>query len=113
MAAGRYNIEIDQGSDYSLNLNIKEAGVVKDLSGYSARGQIRKSKTSNDVSASFTCTVLTPATDGNIKIELRNSVSSLMSAGLYYYDIEIYTANDSIVKRIIQGELVLCPEVTR
>jgi hypothetical protein len=113
MTAANYNLVIDQGSDYALNLNIKESGSVKDLTGYSARAQMRPTKTSSTVSASFTCTVLTPASEGNIKMELSNAVSSAMSPGLYYYDLEIYNSGEVVVKRLIQGEITLNQEVTR
>ena len=113
MTAANYNLVIDQGSDYALNLNIKEAGSVKDLTGYNARAQMRPTKTSSTLSGSFTCTILFPASEGNIKMELSNAVSSAMAPGLYYYDLEIYTSGDGIVKRLIQGEVTLNQEVTR
>ena len=47
MAAGKYNITIDQGSDYSLQLTVKENAVAKDITGYSVRGQLRPSITSS------------------------------------------------------------------
>ena len=41
MAAGKYNIRIDQGSDFSIQLTVKESGSAKNLTGYSARAQLR------------------------------------------------------------------------
>jgi len=113
MAAANYNLVIDQGSDYALQLNIKESGVAKNLTGYSARAHLRPTRTSTTLSASFTCTVVAPATSGVVKMELPNSISSALSPGLYYYDLEVYTANDGIVKRLVQGEVNLTQEVTR
>ena len=46
-------------------------------------------------------------------MELSNSTSSGISAGRYYYDLEIFTSSDTIVKRLIQGEVTLNQEVTR
>ena len=54
MSAGKFNITIDQGSDFSLKLTVKEAGVVKNLTGYSARAQLRTTTTAAAVSATFT-----------------------------------------------------------
>ncbi len=113
MTAAAYNLVIDQGSDFAIDLLIKENEVVKDLSGYSARAQMRPTRTSDTVAGTFTCTVLTPATDGKVQMQLSNVASSAMSAGRYYYDLEIYTSGDSVVKRLIQGEVTLNPEVTR
>ena len=46
-------------------------------------------------------------------MQLPAATSSGISAGQYVYDLEIYTANDSIVKRIMQGDATITPEVTR
>ena len=39
MSAAHYNIEVDQGSDFSIDFEVKEDDVVKNLTGYSARAQ--------------------------------------------------------------------------
>jgi|TARA_B110000285_G_scaffold30359_1_gene31046 hypothetical protein len=113
MTAAVYNLVIDQGSDFAINLTIKELGAVKDLSGFSARAQMRSARTSSTVAATFTCTVLSPATDGIVKMQLGNGVSSALTAGRYFYDLEIHTNADAVVRRLIQGEVTLNPEITR
>ena len=51
MPSNKYNIEMNQGDTFSLNLTVKEAnGSLKTLTGYSARMQMRPSYTSNTVS---------------------------------------------------------------
>jgi len=113
MAAATYNLVIDQGSDFTLDLVVKESGSVKNLTGYSARAQLRTKKdASGNAAASFTCTV-TDATAGAIRMELPNATSTGISAGRYYYDLEIHTGSDAVVKRLIQGEVTLNQEVTR
>ena len=112
MSAGTYNLVIDQGSDFALDLVIKEAGSALNLSNYSGRAQLRTSVTASSASASFTVTV-TNAANGALKMQLPAATSSGISAGQYVYDLEIYTANDSIVKRIMQGDATITPEVTR
>ena len=44
---------------------------------------------------------------------LSNSVSKDITAGSYVYDLEIFTAGDALVKRIIQGKVRVTQEVTR
>ena len=112
MAAGRYNIQIDQGSDFDIDLTLSEGGSPVNLTGYSARAQMRSKKSDASPAASFTCTV-TDATGGVIKMSLPNATSSSLSAGRYYYDLEIYTASDAIVKRLLEGEVTVDREVTR
>ena len=112
MSAGTYNLVIDQGSDFALDLVIKEGGSSLNLANYSGRAQLRTSVTASSASASFTVTV-TNAANGALKMQLPAATSSGISAGQYVYDLEIYTSGDSIVKRIMQGEATITPEVTR
>lgn len=112
MAAGNYNIIIDQGSDFTLDFVIKDDGTPRDLTGYSARAQLRRKKNSVTVSATFTCSIPS-AIDGEVRMELGNSLSTGLTAGIYYYDLELYTAADANVIRILQGEANLTAEVTR
>ena len=112
MSAGTYNLTIDQGTTFNLDVTIKEDDVAKDLTGYSARAQLRTTKTASSVAASFTCTIPTPA-NGTVKMTLSPSTSSAMTAGMFFYDLEIYTSGDAIVKRIIEGTAKLTQEVTR
>ena len=55
MAAATYNIEVDQGSDFSINIEVKEDDEVKNLTGYSARSQARASNEASSAAFSFTC----------------------------------------------------------
>ena len=110
--AGTHNIQIDQGSDFALDLTVTESGSAKNLTGYSARAQIRSTKAASSVSASFTCSVVNAAA-GTLKKELPNATSSGLSAGQYFYDLEIFTSGNVIVQRLIEGTVTLNQEVTR
>ena len=57
--------------------------------------------------------MLDPTTEGKLKMELPNGVSSGMAPGRYFYDLELFTANDVIVKRLLKGEITINAEVTR
>ena len=112
MSAGTYNLIVDQGSSYALDLVIKQGGSAMDLTNYTGRAQIRTTHTASAASASFTVTK-TNASGGVLKMELEPATTAALAAGQYVYDLEIYTANNAIVKRILQGEITLTPEVTR
>lgn len=112
MSAARYNLVIDQGSDFAVNFTVKDNGSAKDLTGYSARAQMRTTKSASSVAATFTCSIPTP-TNGTVTMSLPNATSSAMAAGTYVYDLEIFTANDTVVTRILQGTVDLDQEVTR
>ena len=112
MSAANHDLVIDQGTSFVLDITIKEGGTVKNLTGYSARAQMRSTKTTSSVAGSFTCSIPTPS-NGVVKMELTPSTSSAMAAGSYFYDLEIHTSGDAIVKRIIEGKATLTQEVTR
>ena len=69
MTAANHNLTIDQGSDFVIDLVISDEGVVKNLTGYSARAQMRTTKSASAIAATFTCTV-TDASAGTVKVEL-------------------------------------------
>ena len=110
MAAGKYNITIDQGSDFSIQLTIKESGVAKNLTGYSARAQLRPSITSSTLSGTFTCTI-TNAASGIATMAMGYAATAALVPGKYFYDLEVYTG--SVVQRLIQGNATVRGEVTR
>ncbi len=49
MAAANYDLTIDQGTTFAIDITVNEAGSIKDLSGYSARAQLRSTKTATTV----------------------------------------------------------------
>ena len=112
MSAATYNFNLDQGADFALEMIMKEDGAVKDLSGYSARAQMRKTKDSTEVTATFTCSVVDP-TAGKIRMSMTNATTGAITAGVYFYDLEIFTDSDAFVLRLIQGQATVTREITR
>jgi hypothetical protein len=112
MSAATYNFNLDQGADFVLDMTMKEDGAVKDLTGYSARAQLRKTRDSENPTASFVCIIPNPTT-GIIKMEMSNSATAEIPAGVYLYDLEIYTSGDAFVTRLLQGQVTVTREITR
>ena len=112
MSAGRYDVVIDQGSDFAIEFTVSQAGSARNLVGYSARAQLRPTKSSSTLSATFTCSIPTPA-NGKITMALPHSASTNLTPGRFFYDLEIFTANNSVVSRLVSGEVTLTQEVTR
>jgi hypothetical protein len=48
-----------------------------------------------------------------MKLALSAATTAAMAPGVYVYDLEIYTASDAVVKRLLEGTVTLSPEVTR
>ena len=112
MSAATYNFNLDQGTDFALEMIMKEDSIVKDLTGYSARSQLRKTRDAAIAAGSFVCSIPSP-TEGKIRMEMSNAVSKDISAGIYYYDLEIYQSSDSVVVRLLQGQVTITREITR
>lgn len=51
------------------------------------------------------------AQQGKIQLSLPANTSSAINAGRYLYDIEIARSNEK--KRVLEGIVVLAPEITR
>jgi len=113
MSAAEYNIIIDQGADFTLPLVIKDNGVPRDLTGYLGRAELRDGlKASSAIIATFVVTIAVPSS-GGIVMTLANATSSAMTAQLGYYDLEIYTAGDADVDRLLYGTGLVRQETTR
>ena len=89
MAAGTYNITIDQGADFSLTFTISDGGSAKNLTSYSVRADLRKKKEDSSPAAQFTGSVVT-AGSGIAKIVLTNAQTKNLNEGIYFYDVEIF-----------------------
>lgn len=112
MAAGNYDIVIDQGSDFALSITIAEDGSAVNLSTHTVSAQLRPTPSSNTLSATFTCTV-TDAANGAIKMSLPYATTANISSGKYYYDLEVYNSSANTITRILQGVARVTQEVTR
>jgi len=117
MSAGNYDITIDQGSDFKLTLVIKDGDAPRNLDGHLARGHLRESKDSSRYWA-FDFSDSSYDSTGTLVMKMANDVvaddaSTVLPEGNYFYDVEIYTASDATVERILQGKAKVTREVTR
>jgi len=102
------NLFVDQGSDYTLTLTVKDDdGNATDLTGYTVEAYFQKWTGATQV-YKVTPTV-TDASAGTVQITLKGSVSDDIPSGRYSYDVVINHASNDITRRVIQGSLVLNP----
>lgn len=112
------DIIIDQGTDFTLSLELAEAdGSNKNLTGFSAAGKVKKSFSSDsNHTFSFITVIPSPETDGKVNFTLTNTQTDQMKPGRYVYDVEL-SHNDSsgntIIERILEGGATVTPSVTR
>ena len=108
--ATKSNLVIDQGSTYSVTLDLTdENGDVIDLNGYVANSQIRKWYTSSTPAATFATSI--NASSGELQLSLNANQTSNLVAGRYVYDVELN--NNGIISRIVEGIVTVTPQVTK
>ena len=111
MAAGIYDIVIDQGADFSIQLDLKNNGSAVNLTGFSAAAQLRATPTSSELAATFTIS-FTDRANGQLKLEMPNATTAGLPPGKYYYDLET-TSGGGVKTRLLQGIARVTPNVTR
>jgi len=100
----------DQGSYFSSIVNVGSNALDVNLTGYTARGKIRKSYTSSTF-YDFVVTIPAPTT-GQVIISLTSTVTAGIKPGRYLYDVEIVQTSTSKVTRIVEGQIDFSPGVT-
>lgn len=106
------NLYIDQGTDYSSIVTIKSAtGLPLNLSDYSVKSQIRKSYSSSQA-YDFDCEII-DAVLGKVRLSLPSTVNELMKPGRWLYDVEITQLSTTKKKRVVEGVVIITPQITR
>lgn len=115
MIPGKYNMVCPQGSTFNQELTYSINSVNVNLTGYSARMQVREKHTSTSTILSLTTAnggLVLGGSAGTISINIPSTTTASITAKEYVYDIELVSPS-SIVTRIIEGRFIVTPEVTR
>lgn len=116
MAAGNYDFVIEQGATFYQELVWKDSvGDPIDLTGYTARMQIRKTVKSSDAILSLTTEngrITLGDAEGTITLEVDAEDTADLTEFCGVYDLEV-EASDGTVTRLIQGQIEVSREVTR
>ena len=113
MASATHNLTVEQGATFSLRLEVQTpAGAAVDLSGWTARAQIRTSHKALKPTATFTTSM--NAVSGYIYLSLTSVETAAIPFGEYVYDVELYSADATpLVQRMVMGTVTVSPETTR
>lgn len=120
VGAAILDMTIEQGADFSRRVVYKVGGNPVDLTGYTARGQVRTKPSAATALADFTIIFENPRSTGAFLLEISSTTSSGFIVGddvtraenRLYYDIELVTPAAKVI-RILQGRLIVSPEVTK
>jgi len=115
MAAGTHDMICDAGATFEKVIQITDSeGENVNITGYSARMQVRPSAASSTVLTELTTAntkISIDGANGKLTLAVPASETATFKAGNYVYDLE--TVNGSTVERILQGAFVVRAEVTR
>jgi hypothetical protein len=118
MAATTYDLTIEQGATFSLVITYKDNDTPIDLSGYTARMQVRATAESATVLIELTTAngriVLGPwsgGAAGTITLTIAAADTAALTAGRALYDLELISG--SVVTRLIQGVCTISRNITR
>lgn len=110
-----YNTTIDQGADWFINFTYENAGTPINITGYTAQLQLRSLPESPTAVLSLSTgsgITITGAT-GLIAVHATAVQTAAINEGTYYYDLEITAPSTAVVTRLVQGQIVVSPQVTR
>lgn len=116
MAAASYDFEIEQGTTLLKPIVWKDStGTPINLTGYSARMQVRQSVVSPDVLLELSTTngkiSISPIT-GTITLIFSEATTAAITWKRGKYDLEVVALNGAVT-RLIQGEISVSQEITR
>lgn len=114
MAAGKYNIKVEQGATFILDFTIKTGSTPWNLTGYSARMQVRTSVNASTTLLSITNSnyITLGGSAGTVAISVPASMTDDLIAGRHVYDFELVSSGGQ-VWRVLEGKFTVSPEVTR
>jgi hypothetical protein len=115
MTARKYDIAIDQGATFELAMVYKDAaGVVVNLTGYTVAMQIRASVGGKMFASATTANGrITVNASGNIAIAIPAAETANINVEQAVYDLFLHAPGGDPVKKLLYGDAVVNPSVTR
>jgi hypothetical protein len=115
MTPGRFNFTCPQGTTFDTTLTWKIENTPVDVSGYSARLQVRETYNSEDYIVNLTNLnggITLGGSAGTINLLINATDTSNFVIGDHVYDLELISGNTTVT-RLIEGRFNVTPEVTR
>ena len=103
------NLFVDQGSNFTMTVDLVKSIGSLNLSDYTAAGSIAKSY---DGTTKGTFTVDVDSTDSQLVLSLSAAETAALKPGRYVYDVIIKKTSDSSITRVLEGQLEVTPGVT-
>jgi hypothetical protein len=122
MSLVNYNLDVIQGSTFSAQLFAKNAdGTAIDLSGYEVRGVVKYNYGTGVALVNLNPAVNTgqapplntyTAASGVVDVSIPATGAAALPVTIGVYDIEMYSAGETEVRKLLDGRVRIHPEVT-
>ena len=113
---GAYNITCDQGATFKRTITwTNQARVPYNLTGYTARMQVRSTAASSTVILELTTAnsrITLGGAAGTVNLLVAANITAALTSGLYVYDLELVSGGGEVT-RLIEGNFNVKAEVTR
>jgi len=110
MPAAYQNLYLEQGTTFNTTITLDDVyGNIYNLHSYSANSMMRRSYTTANATAIFTCSI--NANNGTITISLDAPTTANIPGGRYVYDTKIIDASNNVT-RILEGIVDVSPSAS-
>ena len=121
MSTNYEDIVVNQGTDVAIEIElVHDSGSAFDLTNRSITAKMKRryaDSADDPNTVAFNAVIASPPTDGIVTLALTNTqTDALKTRGRYVYDVELsYDDSDSntIIERILEGQIEVSPSVTK
>lgn len=114
MVGAQYEIKVANNENLMLQLQLKQAGVARDLTGYTVDMQARINGSSSDIALDFSPYITVTAATGTIAIDVPDDiVASELTDAVYQYDLILIETATGDINRVLYGTIKIVQGVTR
>ena len=108
---------IDQGSDVAIEMHIvQKDGNPRNIASHAFNMKMKRSYNSDSADTVDWATIVSDANAGIMTASLTNTQTDELRKGKYVYDVEMQyvdSGGDTIIERVLQGQMIVSPSVTR
>ena len=104
-----YDLSVHKGADLRRSVRLKQGGVYVDLTGWTAKSQVRVNPDGGELVCEIGTSIDT--VDNKIVLAISDEVTAGINTGVYFWDLRI-TSDEDITEYYLGGKFTVLPSVT-
>jgi len=113
MSAGYQDLFLEQGTTFTTSMTLEDSyGLPYNLIDFTVKSHAKRSYYSSNTTLQFVSTVL-DANNGIIQLSATAPVTANIPAGKLVYDVILTQTSTGSVTRVLEGQIIVSPSVTR